>query len=510
MISTTIDFSRVRNLWGDLLALTVGGIATLAFAPFGFFPLAVLTLAVLFFLWRHSSPRRALWRGWLFGVGFMGTGASWIHISIDKFGGVGLPLAVAITVLFVVVLAIFPALAGWAANRFFPHGGWRKLVLVYPTSWLLLEWLRGWFLGGFPWLQMGYSQIESPLSGLAPLLGVLGISWVVALSAGLLAYGACTPRRWLYAVTAIALLWGASWLGGRFDWTQPAGEPMQVSLVQGNVAQEIKWLSGQRQPTLELYLSLTQAHWDSDLIIWPETAIPAFYHQVKNGFLKRLGQEARTQETDLLIGIAVWDARSSAYYNSMVTVGAHQDIYHKRHLVPFGEYLPLKRLLAGILNFLQIPMSDFSPGEAEQAPLQAAGYKIGISICYEDAFGAEVITALPAAHLLVNASNDAWFGDSLAPHQHLEIARMRALETGRYLLRATNTGISAIIGPAGDIVARAPQFKTHVLTATVVPMTGTTPYVRTGNLAVVSAAMLLLGLLGVYRAIGRPIGAPIG
>ena len=272
------------------------------------------------------------------------------------------------------------------------------------------------------------------------------------------------------------------------------GPVQDVVLVQGNVSQDVKWLAEQRGPTLMRYLTLTRRHWGVDLVVWPETAVPAFYH-VAQSFLDELGAEADRHGTALLTGIAVQDPEDGRYYNSVITVGGNDGIYRKRHLVPFGEFLPLVDLLGPIVDFMKIPMSDFSAGPPEQPLLNVAGQRVGVSICYEDTFGEEVIEALPDATLLVNVSNDAWFGDSIAPAQHLQMARMRALETGRYLLRATNTGISAIIGPQGEIIGRSPQFEAHDLKGSVQGMTGMTPYARWGNwMVIMGVLVLLLGL----------------
>jgi len=500
-----------------LVAFLAGALAVLAFAPFSLSFMAIISLTLLFWLWRDVSPREAFRLGWLFGLGLMGLGVSWLHVSIDQFGNVGLLLALLITLLFVCVLALFYGLAGWLCAKYGGNREGLRLLLCYPALWVLLEWVRGWFLTGFPWLAIGYSQLETPLQGYAPLLGVYGVSWSLALSAGLLGLwfanqlsqstsrpaGASQFAARGYALPVLGLV--VIWVGGSIlstkQWTTEAGAPLQVSLVQGNIAQEKKWLPEQFAPTLELYTELSRAHMNSDLIIWPETAVPAFYHQVDKGLLTPLSKEAKALGVDLLLGIAVRhdDGR---YFNAMVSLGANRDAYYKRHLVPFGEFLPLKWLLNPLIDFLRIPMSDFSAGEQGHTRLQLAGYPVGISICYEDAFGEEVIQSLPEAAFLVNASNDAWFGDSLAPHQHLEIARMRALESGRYLLRATNTGVSAVIGPDGGVEGLSPAFEQDVLTREIVPMQGMTPYARFGNWGICAILVFLLGvgaLFGCHR-----------
>lgn len=488
----------------SLIALGAGASSVLAFAPFSLFLFALLGPAVLFLLWLDSNPRRAFREGWLYGVGLFGVGVFWMHISIDQFGGIGTFFPVVLTLLFTVIMALYYGTVGWLAQRLgIRLGGAPRLLLVFTPLWLLIEWLRGWFLTGFPWLALGYSQIDSPLRGYAPLLGVYGVSLAVLFSAALVLLLVADRRR-LPAVSALVLLWGGGWGLAQWQWTESAGEPLQVSLIQGNIPQEQKWRPDQFAPTLALYLDLTRANWQSDLVVWPETAVPALLHRVEGSVLQSLAREAREHGSQVLLGIPVWQKQGGRFYNAMVTRGSDQGAYYKRHLVPFGEYMPLRALLQPLVELLAIPMSNFSAGEDARPVLRLAGYPAGISICYEDAFGEEVIQALPEAAFLVNASNDAWFGDSIALPQHLEIARMRALETGRYLLRVTNTGITALIGPEGDLQAVAQPFRQEVLTGEIKPKTGLTPYAAMGNGAVVLLALVLLGL-GVLAGRGDRI-----
>ena len=368
---------------------------------------------------------------------------------------------------------------------------------------MLFEWVRGWFLTGFPWLYLGHSQIDAPLAGLAPVLGVYGVSWATAFSAGLIVTAILDRRGTLSRLRYIAVLlviWVTAGLLNMQQWTQPVGTPLKVSLIQGNIAQDVKWAPEVLAPTLELYLRLTREHWDSDLIVWPETAMPLFYHEART-FVDNLAAEARDHGADVLFGLPVLDESTQRYYNSMMSVGRHTAFYHKSHLVPFTEYLPMKNVLESVVDFLQVPMSDFSKGGINQRPLAVAGQKAAISICYEAAFGEEVIRQLPEATFLVNVSNDAWFGGSIGPHQHLQITRMRALETGRPLLRTTNTGITAIVAPNGKLQALVKQFEVQVLTGTMQPMSGATPYVRIGNLPVV---VLLILILSVAMLVKKP------
>ena len=491
---------------GEVLALIAGLSYPLAFAPFGYYPIGIGALAVLFWSWIHVRPRRAFARGFLFGIGMFGVGVSWVFISIHHYGGVDVVLSSFLTLLFILFLSLFPGCAGWIAARALAsvqRGAYRLAsVAIFAGVWCLTEWVRGWFLTGFPWLEIGYSVIDAPLGGLAPVIGVYGVTLAAAatsamVQAALVSQGGLVRGGYLVAMVS---LWLA--LLAHVEWSAPHGESLKVSLMQGNIPQEVKWQGDMREPTIELYTAMSEAHWDSDLQIWPESALPLMYYQAQP-ILDALGEEARAHDTDILLGLIYQRPDSPEYYNSMISVGTQAGVYHKRHLVPFTEYLPLKSVFAGLVDFMAVPMSDFSSGSAEQAPLAVRGQRIGISICFEDAFGEEVIDSLPAATLLVNVSNDAWFTGSIAPAQHLQIARMRALETARPLLRATNTGLTAAIDRHGRIRAVAPQDEAYVLTTEVQPRVGMTPYARLGNAPAVVVASLLVILPWMRSLRGR-------
>ena len=482
----------------DILALIAGLLTPLAYAPFGLFPFAIVNLGLLFALWHGSSPARSAWRGFLFGIGMFGAGVSWVYVSMHDYGNMPAPMAAVAVLLFVSFLALYPAVVGWVQARFAVSGTARQLLVFLPALWVLAEWVRGWFLSGFPWLNLGYSQVAGPLAGLAPWLGIYGVSLVTALSAGLVALvlrQRGTRRR--HYIAGFAVLWAVCWLAGKIVWVQPSGPALKAALVQNNVALNQKWSPEHRAVILQAYLGASRQHRDAGLIVWPEAAIPTYLQYLEPAFVRDLKREAEDHDTDFLIGVVelVTGRARRHVYNSVISVGSTPGVYRKRHLVPFGEFLPLKPLLGWLLNYLHIPMSDFSAGPGGQPSLRAAGQAIGVSICYEDAFGEEVIEDLPQASLLVNVSEDAWFGRSLAPHQRVQMARMRAMETGRPMLRAANTGPSAVIDHRGKVLARSPQFMSYVLTAEVQPMQGTTPYVRFGNWPVVilSAVMLLIG-----------------
>ncbi len=479
-----------------LLSLALGAASVLAFAPFNLGLLALFALAVLLqLLWHAPGAAPAARIGYAFGLGLMGFGVFWLRISINEFGGVTPLLAVSATGLFVLSVALYFALSAWLIKRFGPsRNPLLFMLMVAPAAWLLVEWLRSWLLTGFPWLSLGYSQLDLPLAGFVPLLGVLGTGALLVFSAGLL-----NLWRRLWPVLLLLALWAAGLALSWLDWTEPAGEPLQASLVQGNIPQQDKWKSELFMPSIHQYLSLTEQAGDAQLVIWPETAISAFDSDVEESVLQPLHALMQGQGRDLLSGI-VARQEDGSYYNAMISFGVSgRNHYYKRHLVPFGEYLPLRPLLGGVLDFLQIPMSDFSVGGDQKPLVPLAGHPVGVNICYEDAFAGEVLRALPEAAFLVNASNDAWFGESLAPHQHLQIARMRALESGRYLLRATNTGISAIIDPRGEIRAQAPQFTQAVLTGRIQPMQGMTPYARWQDVPLLVLATMLLLAGAVWR-----------
>ena len=497
--------SRVwRRVHASAASVLAGVSLPFAFAPFNLFPLAVVAPAALFALWERASRREAFLRGWLFGLGMFGFGVSWVHESF-QYSNVAPALALGLTALLVGFLALFPGLLGYLAASTAKAAQATRLLLLLPAGWVVTEWVRGWFLTGFTWLQLGYSQAETPLRSLATLFGVYGVSWCLALLAGglVLALRKGGRARLIYLGAAVVLLAGSYGLA-RVQWTEARDHTIELALVQGNVPQDQKWLPNQRQPTVERYFALTEGHWNADLIVWPESSLPGFLHDFIPA-LSRLADEVEKHGSAILLGVDVLDRRTQHYFNSVLSITPQLGFYHKRHLVPFVEYLPLEHMLRPAVDLLSLPVSDFSQGPSRQPPVAVAGESVGVSVCYEFAFGEEIIEALPQATLLVNVSNDAWFGDSIGPHQNLEMVRMRAVETGRYLARATNTGITAIIGPTGDIKERLPPFETGVLSAEVSAMRGSTPYVRMGNMPVLIglAATLAVAAIGIRRETRR-------
>ena len=487
------QFLESRPRISRLACFAFGSLTTLSFAPFGLYILMPVFLVPLMFVWVCLPPRNAAELSFWYGAGLFLSGTHWLYISIHVFGKAPLWVALIIMIGLVLMMAAYCAAAGWIISRLV-QGDARRLLLVAPAAWVVTEWLRGWFLSGFPWLAVGYSQIDSSLAGWAPLLGIYGVSALtVLISAALLAAVVETGRmRWL-AAGVVVLPWVVGAALQPIQWTQASDQPLRTTIVQGGVSQDRKWLPDEFEPTLTLYQKALLAHDDSDLIVWPEVAIPSTIDRVES-YVASLRRELQENPKTLLFGILERDLKSEKIYNSVVMLdGRHRQIYRKRHLVPFGEFFPVPDFVRQWMRLMSLPTVDLDAGDDEQ-PLLASlsGEKLAVAICYEDAYGAEQLYALPEASVLINVSNDAWFGDSIAPHQHLQIARMRALEAGRYVVRATNNGVSAFIGPKGELLDTLPQFVYATMTINVIPHTGATPFVRTGNGPLIS---LLIGIL---------------
>ncbi len=496
-----LSMRLTSNNAGDLLAPLVGILYTLAFAPFDFPYLALIALSLLFASWQNVTPARALRRGYLFGLGAFGLGVSWVYISIHDFGGADSISAGLLTALFVAFWALFPALAGYLSVKVRPIHRRLSSIMVMPLVWLLVEYLRGELvLNGFPWLQVGYAQLETPLAGYIPIVGVYGTGFLTALSASALVYLLQTKKHRLLLIAALTTVWLVGGVLRTLTLTHAIGEPIRVSLIQGNVSQDQKWRPENRGKTLQYYKAMTEAHWDSKVIVWPETSIPAYLADVYDWFLLPLSAAAMQHQSDLIVSLPAHGNSEQERYNAVMTLGKATGMYRKKHLLPFGEYLPWQPVSGFILNTLAIKLGDFTPGAIDQPLLTAGGYPFITSICYEDAFGDAGLRGLADAAYLVNVTNDGWFGNSIEPHQHLQMARARAMETGRFLLRATNTGVTAIVAPDGKIVSQAPQFTATVLTDVITPMGGMTPYARLGDQPVIYAMVLaLLGMIAYRR-----------
>lgn len=472
-----------------LAALIAGGFTTLTASPFELWWLGPVAIGLLYIGLHTLSPAQAALKGWLYGVALFGSGTSWVYVSIHDYGYTGMPLAVFLTALFVAVLALFFAGTFWLYRRFF---GPRWALLTFTGAWVLGEVLRTYLFTGFPWLLIGSSHVDSPLASWAPIGGVYLLSLLVVLTGTL---GAELLRRQWWAVLPLTAIWLAP-LALPNHWTTPASEPTRVALLQGNLPQLLKWTPDGQRVAANTYSNLTREVADDvDLILWPETALPMMEHQARP-VLERV-QSTLPLDVALMTGIVQLDEQNR-YFNSVIGVGNVEGSYQKEHLVPFGEYLPLESVLRGAINFFDLPMSSFTKGASAQAPMQAAGVSIGNAICYEIIYPQLVARRSVDSEVIVTVSNDTWFGASIGPHQHLQMARLRALENGRYVVRATSNGITAIINPRGELVDRAPQFETTFLTGEFYAMEGLTPFTRTGSWPAWLLASLLL-LPGLAR-----------
>jgi apolipoprotein N-acyltransferase len=462
-----------------LLALTSGAILPFAFAPYGYYLAAEISLILLLVTWSKASPKQAFWYGWLFGVAFFSFGIYWVYISIHDYGHAPAILALTIISLLISFLALFPAVQGYLMQKVGPKNNWQKYLAAFPISLVVFEWVRGWILSGFPWLFLGYGHIDSPLRGYAPILSVYGVSFFIALTSGTIFY-LFYERPGKKTIVLLGLFITIVWYGGgqlaKVNWTKQIDKELTVSLIQGNILQERKWNPKEFANILNLHVHLTSNNLTSDIIIWPESAIPVNPKRA-GSFLKPLSAKAEEHNTAIFSGAPIYDDENGEVYNGIIALGSGTGQYHKRRLVPFGEFMPFKYILIWLRDFVEIPMSDFSWGAKKQPGLHAGKILIAPFVCYEIAYGDLVLDYMPKAKLLLTVSDDSWFGDSIAPYQHLEIARMRSLEVGRYQLVSTNTGISAIIDDKGKVVAKTPVFKETVLTAKVKTFTGSTPWV---------------------------------
>lgn len=489
-----------------LLAFIIGCAATLIFAPAQWSILAPLLTLPLLFVALTVSPKDAAAHFFWFGFGLFLTGTYWIYISVHVFGNAALWIAILFMVGLSFILAVFLWFAGWLMSRL-AHGEPWRLYFIGPAAWVLVEWLRGWVLTGFPWLAHGYGQIDSALAGWAPVLGVYGVSLMMMFgTAAILVAIMTTGWERLIALPLIVLPWILGSSLGSIDWTEPYGSAIRTTIVQAGVPQDQKWLASQRQATLDFYRSSTLGVPDSQLVIWPEVAIPALDTRVAD-YLDIIEGDARRNRQTVLLGILENSTERSIepqIFNSVFMLGsAERQIYRKRHLVPFGEYFPVPASVREWMKMQNLPYADLSAGGDIQPLLTAAnGARLAVAICYEDAYGAEQLYAFPEADILINVSNDAWFGDSIAPHQHLQIARMRALEVGRYSVRSTNTGISAFIGPDGKLLKVGKQFGADIMTADIRSHKGSTVYADVGNWPVIILCFLILGVFWVRSRAG--------
>lgn len=483
---------------GSFLA---GAMLVLAFAPMRQFYFAILAPALLCMLIENAKPKQAAYLGACFGLGQFGAGVSWVFISIHVYGFTPIPIALIFTGLFVGFLALYPTLQCYLLARYFPMPSTQKLLLVFPLSWILIEWLRSWVLTGFPWLLIGFSQINGPLKGYIPLGGEFFVGFLAVFSGVLLVYIAKEFQNCLRVSFCIAIL-AAIFIGGYFlsqiQWTTPfeSSQKVKVILVQGNIPQSIKWDPTSVSKILQIYYELAQENWQTNIMIWPEAAVPIPQNYAAP-FLMHMSALAEYHHVSLFTGIITQVSNTFNYYNALISLGEGKGHYYKRHLVPFGEYVPLENLLRGLMGFFNLPMSNLISGPEYQPDLKAKNIIIAPFICYEIAYADNLFYEAGHSQVLLTVSDDAWFGNSLAPAQHLEIGQFRAMQSGRDLLFSGNDGITAIVDDHGNIIQQMPQFIRGVLTGTFQPRTGKTPWLYYGNNPIILLMLFAFLILAI-------------
>ncbi|AIY43289.1 Apolipoprotein N-acyltransferase [Collimonas arenae] len=490
------------------LAAIAGAINVFAFAPYGLWPIQLLTLALLIFcLLRIDRTgvghiKRSALLGWAYGFGWVAHGVYWIYISLHDFGGLPGWLAVLAVAVLALAMGVYTALCAglsvWLRQRWSASPLLFALA-IFPALWGLTEWLRGWLFTGFPWLISGYAHTSGPLSGYAPLVGVYGLGCISAVIAGCLAL---LPQRKAPVIAAVLALIAGLGLH-QINWTSPHGKPISVRLLQGNVPQEEKFNTAQIINSLRLYVDMIRAV-PADLIATPETAVPILQTELPPDFLPALSDFSRQTGSNIALGIPYIDG-PYRYSNSVIGLAPQDKAvpafrYDKQHLVPFGEFVPFG--FRWFVDMMHIPLGDFQRGAAVQAPFAVKDQWVLPNICYEDLFGDEIAAQLAATHtagqptatLLLNMSNIAWFGNTIALPQHLQISQMRSLESGRPMLRATNTGATAVIDPHGVVSAQLAPYSRNTLAVSVQGYSGMTPYILLGNRTLLAAALLMLAL----------------
>lgn len=480
------------------LAFGAGALLACAFAPLEWWPLAIVCPAVLMWLWEEAAPREAAWTGFWFSFGTFLAGTYWLFVSIHVVGKAPVWLTIGLMLGLIGIMALYNALIGHAVARWLPRdGAWRWLVGI-PATWVLIEWLRGWFLSGFGWLSLGYSQTGTWLGGFAPLAGVYGVSLLVLLSAGaLVALVRGNTRVRLIAGATLILPWVVGAVLSPVRWTHPSGAPVSVAIIQANIPQEDKWLDSAEPMILDRYRKMTQSALGTQLIVWPEAALPEPANNLLP-YIELVDREAQARGSSLVMGVVNASDDGERYYDSILALGSQASWYSKDHLVPFAEFFPVPHFVRNWLRLMSLPYESFHRGGGHQSPLPVAGLQLGATVCYEVGYASYMLRMLPKADALVNVTNDAWFGHSTARYEQFQMARMRALEEGRSMIVATNDGISAIIGPRGEVLASAPPFQPYVLRSSVTPRAGLTPFARVGNWLIVSLAGL--GLAGALWA----------
>lgn len=489
--------TRLPYVMKLVLALLAGALFPFALAPYSWVAFAVLSPAILYFLLLNTTPWRAFFIGEAYGIGLWCVGAFWLYTSIHVYGDTPVILALGMILFVGVGMGLFHGVFAYLFRRFFSH-----IPLSFAALWVIQEWVKTWLFTGFPWLFAGYAFTETALDAYAPMLGIFAISFVCILLSGTVVE--LLRKRWYWAFPA-ALLVLVAVATQSIQWTQPVTDkkPLKVTLIQGNIPQDMKWLTEYRYKTLQIYANLSQPHWgDSDVVVWPESAIPLFQTDAWP-FMSQVDAHAKYTNTTWVTGVPFQDVDNydpavddyEPFYNSIIALGADATgVYHKQRLVPFGEYIPFEGGLKWVLPNLKRnnDIMSFSEGKPGQKPLMVKGHPLSSAVCYEVAYPDITRRNAIGSHFMITVSNDAWFGTSAGPLQHMQMVQMRAREIGRWFIRATNTGLTAFVDERGHIISQSARFQKNTLTHALPAYTGTTPYMRFGNYPVLLFCALLL------------------
>lgn len=503
----------------NLLALLLGALLTLGYAPFSYSIVVPIALTAIFYIWlKLVDKKQAAWLGFSFGLGWFGAGISWVHVSIADFGGLPLIGSLTLMALLVSYLALFPALIFYCSTRY--SQAWLQ-PFALAAFWVFFEWIRSWFLSGFPWLSLGYSQLDSLFTGWFPIAGETGVTFILVLSSALCAQVMCRSfNQSAFVITKessfLLIVIISSLLVNRLEFSEVESEKVSIAMVQGNIEQELRWVPEQDIPTMKKYLYMTRELWHNQIIIWPEAAVPRL-EPLALDYLTQVDDEAFSSDTGLVTGIANYNFTTTEAHNALIVLGKfnsaqtepqyqylHQNRYAKHHLLPIGEFIPLESWLRGLAPIFDLPMSSFSRGDYEQASLLVNNYRLLSAICFEIAFPRQIRANLRSnTDFILTVSNDAWFGASHGPAQHLEIAQVRAAEFGIPVLRATNNGITAFIDHRGKVIKRAPQFEAASIETELARVGGITPYRWYGDWplwVLVSVIFMVVGLSYTRRS----------
>ncbi|KTF14734.1 apolipoprotein N-acyltransferase [Pseudoalteromonas sp. H105] len=508
ILTNCLNLAKDKKAW---LALVAGLFLTFGYAPFGIWPLAFVCLIVAIYTshnqqYGKAPSKQAAKYGFLFGLGWFGAGISWVHVSIATFGGMPLVASVLLMVLLCAYLAIYPALAFMFATRF--ASGAHSYGLLLISSFAVTEYLRGVVLTGFPWLSFGYTQTNSPLNYLAPTVGEFGLT-LICVAIAFSFYQLLFNRNIKSAFATTGLIALFSLASNLSQSPHYNDKTISTLLVQGNIKQHLRFEPSEFWTTMSKYQDMTRPYWDVDLVVWPEAAVPEI-EALADRFLVGLDSAASFNKTALITGIVDYQLDTKTIFNTLIVLGNKErddehghyqylgtNRYQKHQLLPIGEFVPFEDILRPIAPLFDLPMSSFSRGDEVQNNLRANGLNILPAICFEIAFANLVRGNYRSdSDILFTVSNDAWFGDSHGPHQHMQMARMRALELQRPLIRVTNNGISGVYDPISQTQISMPQFKANVLKADVKLIQGDSIYSQYGNWPV-WAVVMLMGLLGI-------------